>query len=1029
MALTHPKDTADDDPAASPDSVGRRGSARAGGAKPLVIVESPAKAKTIAGLLGSGYVVESSIGHIRDLPRRADEVPTAYKGESWSRLGVDVDNGFKPLYVVSSDKRSQVNKLKQLVKEASEVYLASDEDREGESIAWHLLEVLAPRVPVKRMVFHEITRPAIERAVNEWRDLDRRLVDAQEARRILDRLYGYEVSPVLWKKIMPRLSAGRVQSVATRMVVERERARMAFRSAGWWGIEGTFRTGDLPGGRTATVTATDAAATDTEIETTATGGQGTFTASLVSIDGVALASGRDFDESGRLKSASSVVVLGEDEARTLSEALTGASFEVTSVTTKPFRRSPAPPFMTSTLQQEAGRKLRFSSKRAMQVAQRLYEGGWITYMRTDSTTLSSQALDAARAQARTLYGAEYVPGQPRRYERKVKNAQEAHEAVRPAGEAFRTPEEAAGSLSGDELRLYDLIWKRTVASQMVDATGTSAQVRLAGTSGGDGPAAGRRAEFAASGKVIRFPGFLRAYVEGEDDPDADLADREVHLPPVSEGDPLTASELEPGSHATQPPARYTEASLVKAMEELGVGRPSTYASVIATILDRGYVWKKGTALVPSFTAFAVVGLLERYFAELVDYGFTASMEDDLDAIASGTEEVLPWLTRFYFGSDTTGSSRPEVRSDGSVDGSVDGVPVDDRRGDRNRAVGATEVAAATGHIGQLGLKREVIAYLGEIDAREINSIPIGTGIDGEEIVARVGRYGPYLQRGDDRVSIPEDLAPDELTIERAEELLAAPSSDRVLGTDPETGLDVRVKAGRYGPYVQLGEIVEGRAKPRTSSLFSSMSPSTITLEEALDLLRIPRVVGTDPVAGEEIVALNGRFGPYLKKGTDSRSLLTEGQLLTVTLEEALALFAQPKSRGGRSARGPLRDMGADPDTGLAMVVKDGRFGPYVTDGTTNASLRQGDDVEALTVERASELLAERRAAGPSTSKRARATKKAAPKKKSTKKAAPKKAASKAAPRTPSAKKADSKKAAPRRQPSDRPSSSTGDRDL
>ncbi|MHB1518082.1 MAG: type I DNA topoisomerase [Acidimicrobiales bacterium] len=986
MALTHPKATADDDPAASRDTVGRRGPARAGGAKPLVIVESPAKAKTIAGLLGSGYVVESSIGHIRDLPRRADEVPTAYKGESWSRLGVDVDNGFKPLYVVSSDKRSQVNKLKQLVKEASEVYLASDEDREGESIAWHLLEVLAPRVPVKRMVFHEITRPAIERAVNEWRDLDRRLVDAQEARRILDRLYGYEVSPVLWKKIMPRLSAGRVQSVATRMVVERERARMAFRSAGWWGIEGTFRTGELPGGRTATVTATDAAPTDTEIETTAAGGRGTLTASLVSIDGVSLASGRDFDESGRLKSASSVVVLGEDEARTLSEALTGASFEVTSVTTKPFRRSPAPPFMTSTLQQEAGRKLRFSSKRAMQVAQHLYEGGWITYMRTDSTTLSSQALDAARAQARALYGAEYVPGQPRRYERKVKNAQEAHEAVRPAGEAFRTPEDAAGSLSGDELRLYDLIWKRTVASQMVDATGTSAQVRLAGTSGGDGPAAGRRAEFAASGKVIGFPGFLRAYVEGEDDPEAELADREVHLPPVSEGDPLTASELEPGSHATQPPARYTEASLVKAMEELGVGRPSTYASVIATILDRGYVWKKGSALVPSFTAFAVVGLLERYFAELVDYGFTASMEDDLDAIASGTEEVLPWLTRFYFGSDTAG------------------------------------------HVGQLGLKREVTAYLGEIDAREINSIPIGTGTDGEEIVARVGRYGPYLQRGDDRVSIPDDLAPDELTIERAEELLAAPSSDRVLGTDPETGLDVRVKAGRYGPYVQLGEIVEGRAKPRTSSLFSSMSASTVTLEEALDLLRIPRLVGTDPAAGDEIVALNGRFGPYLKKGTDSRSLLTEDQLLTVTLEEALALFAQPKSRGGRSARGPLRDLGADPATGLAMVVKDGRFGPYVTDGTTNASLRQGDDVESLTVERASELLAERRAAGPSTTKRARATKKAAPKKKSTKKAASKKAASGTAPRTASAKKAASKKAAPRRQPSDRPSSSAGDRD-
>ena len=601
------------------------------GAKPLVIVESPAKAKTIAGLLGSGYVVESSIGHIRDLPRRADEVPAAFKGEAWSRLGVDVDNGFKPLYVVSAEKKSQVAKLKQLVKQASEVYLASDEDREGESIAWHLLEVLAPTVPVKRMVFHEITRPAIERAVNEWRDLDRRLVDAQEARRILDRLYGYEVSPVLWKKIMPRLSAGRVQSVATRMVVERERARMAFRSAGWWGIEATF-------------TANQAAAAAAE------GTPSSFSASLVGVDGVALASGRDFDEQGALSSPGSVVVLAEAEARSLAAGLVDVPFTVKSMTHKPFRRSPSAPFMTSTLQQEAGRKLRFSSKRAMQIAQRLYEDGWITYMRTDSTTLSSQALSAARAQASALYGSEYVPAQPRLYERKVKNAQEAHEAIRPAGESFRTPDEAARALSGDEFRLYDLIWKRTVASQMADATGTSAQVRLVGTSVASGGEPAREAEFSASGKVIQFPGYLRAYVEGEDDPEAELADREVHLPPMSEGDPVSVGDLEPGSHATQPPARYTEASLVKAMEELGVGRPSTYASVIATILDRGYVWKKGTALVPSFTAFAVVGLLERYFADLVDYGFTASMEDDLDAIASGNEESLPWLTRFYFGN-------------------------------------------------------------------------------------------------------------------------------------------------------------------------------------------------------------------------------------------------------------------------------------------------------------------------------------------------------------------------------------------
>ncbi|HEX3840204.1 MAG TPA: type I DNA topoisomerase [Acidimicrobiales bacterium] len=928
----------------SQDTAGAKGSSSGStaarrGAKPLVIVESPAKAKTIAGLLGSDYVVESSIGHIRDLPRRADEVPASVKGESWARLGVDVDNGFKPLYVVSADKKAQVAKLKQLVKQASEVYLASDEDREGESIAWHLLEVLNPQVPVKRMVFHEITRPAIERAVTEWRELDRRLVDAQEARRILDRLYGYEVSPVLWKKIMPRLSAGRVQSVATRMVVERERARMKFSSADWWGLDGTF--------------ITEAPATE--------GTPNSFTAALVAVDGVTLASGRDFDDTGALTSPGSVVVLGEAEARGLAAGLEGASFTVKSMTHKPFRRSPAAPFMTSTLQQEAGRKLRFSSKRAMQIAQRLYEQGWITYMRTDSTTLSGEALAAARAQAVSLYGPQYVPDKARVYERKVKNAQEAHEAIRPAGESFRTPDEASRSLSGDEFRLYDMIWKRTVASQMADANGTSAQVRLVGTATDPAGGPNRETEFSASGRVIQFPGFLRAYVEGEDDPDAELADREVQLPPMAEGDPLAVDSLEPGSHATQPPARFTEASLVKAMEELGVGRPSTYASVIATILDRGYVWKKGTALVPSFTAFAVVGLLERYFANLVDYGFTASMEDDLDAIASGDEESLPWLTRFYFGT-----------ADAGANGGGNGKDATSTNGSE---------------AGRLGLKREVNTYLGEIDAREINSIPIGTGSDGVEIVARVGRYGPYLQHGDDRVSIPEDLAPDELTPARAEELLAAPSSDRVLGEDPETGLPVQVKAGRFGPYVQLGEVVDGGPKPRTASLFASMVPATVSFEQALELLRIPRVVGTDPASGEEIVAHNGKFGPYLKKGTDTRSLLTEDQILNVNVDEALALFAQPKTRRGRNAAGPLRDMGVDPDTGLPMVVKDGRFGPYVTDGTTNASLRTGDDVDTLTVERAAELLAERRAAGPSSRKKA--AKKKAPAKKA---AAKKKAA-------------------------------------
>jgi DNA topoisomerase-1 len=616
--------------------------------------------------------------------------------------------------------------------------------------------------------------------------------------------------------------------------------------------------------------------------------------------------------------------------------------------------------MTSTLQQEAGRKLRFSAQRAMQVAQRLYEQGYITYMRTDSTTLSEEALSAARSQARERYGDAYVPDAPRRYERKVKNAQEAHEAIRPSGETFRTPEQVGRQLSGDELRLYEMIWMRTVASQMNDATGTSAQVRLVADVP-SGAAAGQEAEFSASGRVISFKGFLEVYEEGRDDDeqDAESAEERV-LPALSEGDRVQGTAFEPGSHTTQPPARYTEASLVKAMEELGVGRPSTYASVIATILDRGYVWKKGTALVPSFTAFAVVGLLERYFANLVDYGFTASMEDDLDEIAAGTGEALPWLTRFYFGSDAPGA----MASDG------------------------TEVDT-------LGLKATVAAHLAEIDAREINSIPLGEGTDGEQIVARVGRYGPYLQRGEDRASIPDDLAPDELTIERAEEILAAPSNDRVLGTDPESGLEVQLKAGRFGPYVQMGEVVDGGEKPRTASLFSSMDPATLTFEQALELLRIPRSVGTDPDTGEEVVAHNGRFGPYLKRGSDTRSLGSEEQLLTVTLDEAKALFAQPKQRRGRTAAPPLRELGTDPVTNLPVVVKEGRFGPYVTDGTTNASLRKGDTVEAIEMDRASELLAERRAAGPSTRKKKAAKKKAPAKKKAAaKKTTAKKAAAK-----------------------------------
>ena len=898
-----------------------RANGRPSSAKPLVIVESPAKARTISAMLGPDFVVESSVGHIRDLPRRANEVPAAYRGEGWARLGVDVDNGFKPLYVISPEKQQVVSRLKQAVRQASEVYVATDEDREGESIAWHLIEVLSPDVPVKRMVFHEITRPAIQLAVENWRDLDRRMVDAQEARRILDRLYGYEVSPVLWKKVMPRLSAGRVQSVATRMIVERERARMRFRAADWWDVEGSF----LP------------AAAGSQTDSRA------FKATLVALDGTALAAGRDFTETGDLKTDSQVRRLDEAESQDLAARLTDRPFTVKSVNERPFRRSPAAPFITSTLQQEAGRKLRFGAQRTMQVAQRLYEQGWITYMRTDSTTLSDEALGAARDQAVRLYGADYVPERPRRYERKVKNAEEAHEAIRPSGDTFRTPEEGGPGLSGDELRLYDLIWKRTVASQMSDARGTTAQVRIEGTASPNASGQAEVAEFGVSGTVVTFPGFLRAYVEGSDDPDAELAERDTQLPALAEGDALSGTAMEPRGHSTQPPARYTEASLVKALEEQGVGRPSTYASIIGTIQDRGYVWKKGTALVPSFTAFAVVGLLERHFGDLVDYGFTAAMEDDLDRIAEGSEQALPWLTRFYFGSPVENGAQGQSG----------------RNGGSGRA---------------RGLKEDVATHLGEIDARQVNSIPIGKAEDGEEIVVRVGRYGPYLQHGEDRASIPDDLAPDELTIDHAEELLSAPSGDRVVGEDPSSGLPVIVRAGRYGPYVQLGEAKDGE-RPLTASLFSTMSPATVTLEEALRLLSLPRAVGTDPASEEEIQALNGKFGPYLKRGTDTRSLESEDQIFSISLDQAVALFAQPKAARGRRAAAPIKEVGIDPVTNLAVTLRSGRFGPYVTDGTTNASLRRGDDMDDISLERASELLADRRAAGPPT-KRARGAKKA-----------------------------------------------------
>ncbi|MFF0091331.1 type I DNA topoisomerase [Streptomyces canus] len=928
------------------------------GGRRLVIVESPAKAKTIKGYLGPGYVVEASVGHIRDLPNGAAEVPEKYTGEV-RRLGVDVEHDFAPIYVVNADKRAQVKKLKDLLKDSDELFLATDEDREGEAIAWHLQEVLKPKVPVKRMVFHEITKAAIQAAVANPRELNQKLVDAQETRRILDRLYGYEVSPVLWKKVMPRLSAGRVQSVATRLVVERERERIAFRSAEYWDLTGTFATGR---------------AGDSSDPSS-------LVARLQTVDGRRVAQGRDFDSVGQLKSAN-ILHLDEANARALAAVLEQTRFAVRSVESKPYRRSPYAPFRTTTLQQEASRKLGFGAKATMQVAQKLYENGFITYMRTDSTTLSDTAITAARAQVTQLYGADYLPSSPRTYAGKVKNAQEAHEAIRPSGDRFRTPAETG--LTGDQFRLYELIWKRTVASQMKDATGNSVTVKIGGTA-----ADGRDVEFSASGKTITFHGFLKAYVEGADDPNAELDDRERRLPQVAEGDALSAEEITVDGHATKPPARYTEASLVKELEEREIGRPSTYASIIGTILDRGYVFKKGTALVPSFLSFAVVNLLEKHFGRLVDYDFTARMEDDLDRIARGEAQAVPWLKRFYFGEGTATGGAAEA---GNGDGD---------------------------HLG--GLK-ELVTDLGAIDAREVSSFPVGN-----DIVLRVGRYGPYIERGEkdsenhQRADVPEDLAPDELSVELAEELLAKPSGDFELGADPVTGHQIIARDGRYGPYVTevlpegTPKTGKNAVKPRTASLFKSMSLDTVTLADALKLMSLPRVVGAD-AEGQEITAQNGRYGPYLKKGTDSRSLQTEDQLFTITLEEALAIYAQPKQRGRAAAKPPLKELGTDPVSEKPVVVKDGRFGPYVTDGETNATLRSGDSVEEITPERGFELLAEKRAKTPAKKTAKKAPAKKAPAKKATaaKKTAAKKtttAAKKTTAKTATAKKATASKTA------------------
>jgi len=864
----------------------------------LVIVESPTKAVSLAKFLGSGYIVESSRGHVRDLPTGAAEVPAKYKGEKWARTGVNIEADFEPLYVVAADKKGTIRDLKAKLKEADELLLATDEDREGEAIAWHLLDELKPKIPVKRMVFHEITPEAIQAAVENTRELDTDLVDAQETRRILDRLYGYEVSPVLWKKVMPKLSAGRVQSVATRLVVDRERERIAFRAADFAGIEAVLDAGP-----------------DAEPRT--------FTARLATFDGRRVAQGRDFDSVGHLV-GDDVLQLSLSGAEKLAGQLAKAGFAVASVEAKSYTRKPYPPFRTTTLQQEAGRKLGFTAQRTMSVAQELYERGFITYMRTDSVTLSTTAIAAARAQVKELFGGAYLPDRPRTYTSKVKNAQEAHEAIRPAGESFRTPEHSG--LTGDHRRLYELIWKRTIASQMTDATGETVSVRIGATlpervsvtnaATGEVIESGR-AGFAASGRTVTFLGFLKAYVESHDDDDASSDDAQARLPLLANGQQLAPDSLTASAHETKPPARYTEPSLVAKLEELEIGRPSTYAAIIRTITSRDYVFKKGSALVPTWLAFAVTRLLEEHFSKLVDYTFTAGMEEILDEVASGKAARIRVLKDFYYGDD-----------------------------------------------GGAGLEK-LVSELGEIDAKKLSTFGLGDGID-----VRVGRYGTYLEDTEGRrANVDPELPPDGLTLELARELLEKPTAtDREIGVNPETGYPIVAKDGRYGPYVTevLPEDAPKSAKPKTGSLFASMSLDTVTLEEALKLISLPRVVGT-AADGEQITAQNGRYGPYLKKGTDSRSLTSEDQIFGITLEQAEAIYAEPKTRGRGAARagaGPLAELGADPVSGKPVVVKDGRFGPYVTDGETNATLRRDDAVETMTLERAAELLAEKRAKGP-----------------------------------------------------------------
>ncbi|MBM3670681.1 MAG: type I DNA topoisomerase [Actinobacteria bacterium] len=877
--------------------------------KPLVIVESPAKAKTIEGFLGRDSVrVIASYGHVRDLPSSAKEVPKTVKNKDVRRLGIDVEDHFKPLYVVPDQKKERVKALKDALADASEVYLATDEDREGEAISWHVLEVLKPSVPVKRMVFHEITEAAITAALDDWRELDMKLVEAQEGRRILDRLFGYEMSLVARRRAGGAVSAGRVQSVTARLVVERERARMAFRAATYWDLAGTFRPTQVRESAGDELSSPE------------------FPATLFSVDDRRLATGKDFDAAtGALADGVAVTLLDEASATKLKEQLTDASFTVGSVETNAVTERPKPPFTTSTLQQEAARKLNFSAARAMSVAQTLYENGYITYMRTDSTNLSGEALTAARRRIDAMYGREYLPAEARVYRSKVKNAQEAHEAIRPAGDAMRPLDEVAATIDADPeikvaksdaKRLYELVWMRTVASQMADARVQRVTARLH-TSVSEPDGSNVPVVFTATGRTIEFPGYLRAYVEGADDPDAELEDREAILPPLEEGDVLECIDVQPAGHTTQPPARYTEASLVKELEERGIGRPSTYASVIDTLLRRYYVWKKGTALVPSWTAFAKQQLFERHFPHLIDYEFTATMEEALDGIARGEGEAEKWLHTFWFGN------------------------------------------------GEAGL-RDLIDddHLATIDPAVVNAVSIGHDAQGRELIVRVWNNGASIQRGDDKAPVPVDLPPDELTIACAEELIERGSGGpRALGNDPDTGMPVLALTGRYGPFVQLGEMEEGsKDKPKRASLFSSMQPDTVTLDEALALLALPRVVGQSD--GVDVEALNGRYGPYLKKGDDSRSLDSEEELFTVTIEQAEALFAEPKRRRGRAAKPPIADLGPHPEHGKKVRVLDGRFGPYVTDGTINATVPRGVEPAEIDIDQAVELLREREARGP-----------------------------------------------------------------